>query len=128
MQFIKSLTIQVRHLTTVSEMLEGKREENWYNLLHQCVYFYNKKAYYFLKEAMLEKLLLKCKIYISVGRYALSWSTEHNMYIQISVRAWLVTSVVSDSLRPNGPWPTRLLCPWDSPGKNTGVGCHFLLQ
>ena len=25
-------------------------------------------------------------------------------------------------------WPTRLLCPWDSPGKNTGVGCHFLLQ
>ena len=24
--------------------------------------------------------------------------------------------------------PTRLLCPWDSPGRNTGVGCHFLLQ
>ena len=24
--------------------------------------------------------------------------------------------------------PTRLLCPWNSPGKNTGVGCHFLLQ
>ena len=24
--------------------------------------------------------------------------------------------------------PTRLLCPWDSPGKNTGIGCHFLLQ
>ena len=24
--------------------------------------------------------------------------------------------------------PTRLLCPWDSPGKNTGLGCHFLLQ
>ena len=26
------------------------------------------------------------------------------------------------------PQPTRLLCPWDSPGKSTGVGCHFLLQ
>ena len=25
-------------------------------------------------------------------------------------------------------WPTRLLCPWDFPGKNTGVGCHLLLQ
>ena len=25
-------------------------------------------------------------------------------------------------------WPTRLLCPWDSPGKMTGVGCHALLQ
>ena len=28
----------------------------------------------------------------------------------------------------DGRQPTRLLCPWDSPGKNTGVGCHFLLQ
>ena len=25
-------------------------------------------------------------------------------------------------------WPARFLCPWDSPGRNTGVGCHFLLQ
>ena len=37
-------------------------------------------------------------------------------------------SVVSDSLRPCGLLPTRLLCLWDSPGKSTGVGCHFLLQ
>ena len=29
---------------------------------------------------------------------------------------------------PQIPQPTRLLCPWDSPGKNTGVSCHFLLQ
>ena len=29
---------------------------------------------------------------------------------------------------PHGLQPTRLLCPWDSPGKNTGVGCHSLLQ
>ena len=33
-----------------------------------------------------------------------------------------VTSVVSDSPWPCGPWPARLLCPWDSPGKNTGGG------
>ena len=31
-------------------------------------------------------------------------------------------------LQPHGLQPTRLLCPWDSPGKNTGVDCHFLLQ
>ena len=31
-------------------------------------------------------------------------------------------------MRPHGRQPTRLPCPWDSPGKNTGVGCHFLLQ
>ena len=35
---------------------------------------------------------------------------------------------MSDSVRPHGLQPTRLLLPWDSPGKNTGVGCHFLLQ
>ena len=35
---------------------------------------------------------------------------------------------MSDSVRPNGQQPTRLPHPWDSPGKNTGVGCHFLLQ
>ena len=34
-------------------------------------------------------------------------------------------SVMSDSLQPHGLYPTRLLCPWDFPGKNTGVGCHF---
>ena len=39
-----------------------------------------------------------------------------------------VTSVVSDSVRPHRRQPTRLPCPWDSPGKNTGAGCHFLLQ
>ena len=37
-------------------------------------------------------------------------------------------SVVSDSVRPHRQQPTRLPHPWDSPGKNTGVGCHFLLQ
>ena len=31
-------------------------------------------------------------------------------------------------LRPHGLEPTRLLYPWDSPGRNTGAGCHFLLQ
>ena len=34
---------------------------------------------------------------------------------------------MSDSVWPHRRQPTRLPCPWDSPGKNTGVGCHFLL-
>ena len=37
-------------------------------------------------------------------------------------------SVVSDSLRSRGLQPARLLYPWNSPGKNTEVGCHCLLQ
>ena len=35
---------------------------------------------------------------------------------------------MSDSVRPHRRQPTRLPHPWDSPGKNTGDGCHFLLQ
>ena len=35
---------------------------------------------------------------------------------------------MSDPQRPHGLQPTRLLCPWDFPGKSTGVGCHCLLQ
>ena len=35
---------------------------------------------------------------------------------------------MSDSVRPHRRQPTRLPRPWDSPGKNTGVGCHFLLR
>ena len=40
----------------------------------------------------------------------------------------LSLSVVSDTLRPHGLEPSRLLCAWNSPGENTGVGSHFLLQ
>ena len=40
----------------------------------------------------------------------------------------MLLSRLSDSVRPHRRQPTRLRRPWDSPGKNTGVGCHFLLQ
>ena len=36
--------------------------------------------------------------------------------------------VMSDSLEPHELYPARLLSSWDFPGKNTGMGCHFLLQ
>ena len=39
-----------------------------------------------------------------------------------------VALVLPDPVRPHSRQPTRLPHPWDSPGKNTGVGCHFLLQ
>ena len=48
---------------------------------------------------------------------------HHKVFMRIHV-----CLVVSNSLQPHGLWPIRLPCPWDSPGKNTGVGCHFLLQ
>ena len=55
-----------------------------------------------------------------------------DLYIENSKALWKKLRVKLLScvylLRPHGLWPTRLLHPWDSPGKSTGVGCHFLLQ
>ena len=48
--------------------------------------------------------------------------------ICVCVCVLLRHSVVSDTLQPHGMWPARPLCSWDFPGKNTGVGCHSLLE
>ena len=74
------------------------------------------------------------------GRYDHALSTVHTHVLDFCVMfttpPWASTvkrkwewsrSVMSNSLRPHR-LPTRLLHPWDFPGKNTGVGCHFLLQ
>ena len=46
----------------------------------------------------------------------------------VSQDVLMYCEVMSHSLRPCGLHPPRLLCPWDSPGKNIEVGCHCLLQ
>ena len=48
--------------------------------------------------------------------------------VSVSADAAAKSLVMSDSVQPQRWQPTRLPCTWDSPGKNTGVGCHFLLQ
>ena len=55
----------------------------------------------------------------------------HNIYVcvyQIIIVYVHVCSVLSDSLWPSWTAAHQVLCPWNFPGKNTGVGCHFLLQ
>ena len=54
-----------------------------------------------------------------------SHSTLHQIIGFVKKFIWVF---LSDSLRPHRWQPIRLLRPWDSPGKNTGVGCRFLLQ
>ena len=54
------------------------------------------------------------------------WVIFHDMCVSCCC-CCQITSVMSASVRPYGQQPTRLLCPQDSLGKNTGVGCHFLL-
>ena len=67
---------------------------------------------------------------ISLALSEKEWKHKRNttLFCIYSPAARQVASVVSDSVRPHERQPTRLLRPWDSPGKNTGVGCHFLLQ
>ena len=59
---------------------------------------------------------------------ALFWVSSSENFTTTLINERQVTSVVSDSVRPHRQQPTRLPHPWASPGKNTGVGCHFLLQ
>ena len=77
------------------------RREHWWNHCHNCT-----------KTALLSFVHLT----------SLSDTLWRNM------RVCQVASVVSASLWPCGLQPPRLLCPWDSPGKNPGVSCHVLLQ
>ena len=75
-------------------------------------------------------LLLCASKHLSIP-WLRTFSNEKNLFICLSLSKWKwkwSRSVVSDSLRPPGLQPTRVLSPWDSPGKNTRVGCHFLLQ
>ena len=66
------------------------------------------------------------------------WATVHgfanttkqlSMHVIMKEKSESISSLVmADSLQPHELQPTRLLYPWSSPGKNTGVGCHSLLQ
>ena len=55
-----------------------------------------------------------------------SWTRSVFQWYEYTAAA--AKSLQSDSMRPHRRQPTRRPCPWDSPGKNIGVGCHFLLQ
>ena len=52
-----------------------------------------------------------------------TWKIIRDYYTQFHAY-----SAMSESLQPHGLQPTMLLCPWDFPGKNTGISGHFLLQ
>ena len=64
--------------------------------------------------------LLKCTVVFPAQ------NPFHMLLLRLSIV--VLCSVMSNSLQPHGLEPTRLLCPWDFSGKNTGIGCHFLLQ
>ena len=56
----------------------------------------------------------------------LHFQQRPNLWYELCVLCVLIHSVVSHSLWSLGLYHARLLCPWSFPGKNTGVGCHFV--
>ena len=91
----------------------------------KMIIFLNLNTFYKIQNKFLIlKILSKTQKYIY-------WVTNTFLFIYIYIHTHCccyVTSVVSNSVRPHRWQPTRLPRPWDSPGENTGVGCHFLLQ
>ena len=71
---------------------------------------------------------LQCKLQNKDGLFCVLLETQHLEHYLIHCCCCCVASVVSDSVRPHRRQPARLPRPWDSPGKNTGVGSCFLLQ
>ena len=70
---------------------------------------------------------LQTKIRKSYHKVCFYWPVQSLLFYRSYVCA-CVCSVMSASVRPHELQPARLLCSWDSPGKNTGVGCRFLIQ
>ena len=63
------------------------------------------------------------------GRFYIKWNTQYHKYRLMGFACTHTKSLQSClTLQPSELWPSRLLCPWDSPGKNPGVGCRALLQ
>ena len=65
---------------------------------------------------------------IRPSQTVIPWTLPAFYRVLIAPAVSSVCSVESDFLQPNGLQPARLLCPWNFLGKNTGVGCHFLLH
>ena len=84
-----------------------------------------KKSHQLLCFHTLNNYLISLIFKSSLGWENLVW----DYFILLESVKWKWScSVVSNPLQPYGLQPARLLCPWDFPGNNTGVGCHFLLQ
>ena len=87
----------------------------WHKVFHQCV----------LKSSICWPHLTNVRIYLIFWLKRI-FPVFSPLYLLLLVS--VSRSIVPDSLRPHGLQPTRFLCPWDFPGKDIGVGCHFLLQ
>ena len=105
--------------------------EQWFLYLSQWFWGFHKQMLKQSKHLVnISSLTASSKIcfFLFIVKYLSHYNSK--VWFWYLLFKWSVTnSVVSHSLQPHALCnPTRLLHPWDSPGKNTGVGFHFLLQ
>ena len=74
----------------------------------------------FLSRILISKIQFK--------KYSLSSLFMNSVFANLSTQSLLLLLLLCPTVSPHRWQPTRLPCPWDSPGKSNGVGCHFLLQ
>ena len=103
----------------------------WHNKISRLILYFScfgPGNNYFSKKLL--RIIFRNKDYHA--QYALISRHSQKIYTHIMYKhvyeCVLSCSVVSDSLRPHGLKPTRFLCSWNFPSKNTGLDCHFLLQ
>ena len=100
-----------------------------YHLRHQgCINLIVGRCYIWIcsKYLIIYNEVIRHNEWIQHAYWIHSQQTQINLFPH--VRACQVASVMSNCLRPYGLQPAWLLCPWNSTGKNAGVGCHALLQ
>ena len=95
-------------------------------IFQQCEHIFHQHQVWVKLQLALHLLLLMALLLYHLHLLTFLHSLTHLAYLLERTAA--SASVVSDSVWPHRRQPTRLPGPWDSPGKNTGVGCHFLLQ
>ena len=116
----------IKHLTRSVKNME--KEEILFTACESINQFKNQQKKYEIDS------LIPLNRYMTKGTHTvIYWSILYKISIPIWERiscccCCSVTSVVSHSVWPHRQQPTMLPRPMDSPGKNTGVGCHFLLQ
>jgi len=85
--------------------------------------------YIFKKHKITEKYIDQIRIYVELSHSSLmsAWR-QQGLIVEAAAAAAAKSLQSCPTVRPQRRQPTRLPRPWDSPGKNTGVGCHILLQ
>ena len=77
---------------------------------------------------LVNKILHEIEVIKNVHSFIWISRASNSTLLQYYYYYYWVTSVVSNSVQPHRRQPTRLLCPWDFPGKSTGVGCRCLFH